>query len=88
MSDATRGPETGGRRAGREAGLSRDYGRGADGISALGEGFLIAWEAIAANKIRSVLTVLGVAVGVSVVVAIGALTVSYTHLTLPTTSRV
>lgn len=47
--------------------------RGLRGISALNEGFLIAWEAIRANFLRSVLTVLGVAVGVSVVVAIGAL---------------
>ena len=47
--------------------------RGLRGISALTEGFLIAWEAIRANFLRSVLTVLGVAVGVSVVVAIGAL---------------
>lgn len=47
--------------------------RGASGLSALTEGFLIAWEAIRANLLRSVLTVMGVAVGVSVVVAFGAL---------------
>lgn len=47
--------------------------RAGNGISALVEGFLIAWEAMRANRIRSILTVLGVAVGVSVVVAIGAL---------------
>jgi putative ABC transport system permease protein len=40
---------------------------------ALREGLLIAWDALQANKIRSSLTVLGVAVGVSVVVAIAAL---------------
>ena len=45
----------------------------ASGLSALGEGIAIAWDAIAANKIRSILTMLGVAVGVSVVVAIAAL---------------
>ena len=43
------------------------------GLAVLGEGFVIAWEAVWANKIRSTLTVLGVAVGVSVVVAIAAL---------------
>ena len=40
--------------------------RGASGLSALTEGFLIAWEAMRANLIRSVLTVLGVAVGLIV----------------------
>jgi putative ABC transport system permease protein len=58
---------------GRGAGMSTPDDRGASGISALGEGFLIAWEAISGNKIRSILTVLGVAVGVSVVVLIGSL---------------
>ena len=47
--------------------------RGASGLSALFEGLAIAWDAIQANRIRSLLTVLGVAVGVSVVVLIGAL---------------
>jgi len=47
--------------------------RGAQGVSALSEGFFIAWDAMKANRVRSILTVLGVAVGVSVVVAIGAL---------------
>ena len=37
------------------------------------EGLGIAWEAISANRIRSALTVLGVAVGVAVVMAIAAL---------------
>jgi putative ABC transport system permease protein len=46
---------------------------GASGLTALGEGLLIAFEALRANKIRSSLTVLGVAVGVSVVVALAAL---------------
>jgi putative ABC transport system permease protein len=41
--------------------------------TALLEGLAIAWDAIRGNKIRSSLTVLGVAVGVSVVVAIAAL---------------
>ncbi len=39
----------------------------------LREGLLVAWEAIRANKIRAALTVLGVAVGVAVVVAMAAL---------------
>lgn len=39
----------------------------------LSEGFTIAWEAINGNRIRSSLTVLGVAVGVAVVMAIAAL---------------
>jgi putative ABC transport system permease protein len=39
----------------------------------LGEGFRIAWDAMWANRVRSSLTVLGVAVGVSVVMAIAAL---------------
>lgn len=47
--------------------------RGAAGLSALTEGTAIAFDAIKANRVRSGLTVLGVAVGVSVVVAIGAL---------------
>ena len=47
--------------------------RRASGLHALYEGFLIAWDAMRANFLRSLLTVLGVAVGVSVVVAIGAL---------------
>jgi len=46
---------------------------GSPGITALGEGLLIAYEAIRANKIRASLTILGVAVGVSVVVAMAAL---------------
>lgn len=41
--------------------------------AALTEGLLIAWDAVRANKVRSLLTILGVAVGVSVVVAIAAL---------------
>lgn len=47
--------------------------RGAAGLGALFEGLSIAWDAMKANRVRSALTVLGVAVGVSVVVAIGAL---------------
>jgi putative ABC transport system permease protein len=43
------------------------------GIAALTEGFAIGWDAVRANKVRSSLTVLGVAVGVSVVMAIAAL---------------
>ncbi len=52
-----------------------DEGRreGNAGLTALGEGLLIAFEAISANKIRASLTILGVAVGVSVVVAMAAL---------------
>jgi putative ABC transport system permease protein len=47
--------------------------RGPSGLSALTEGLAIAWEALRANKVRSSLTILGVAVGVSVVVAMAAL---------------
>ena len=47
--------------------------RGAAGLSALFEGAAIAWDAMRGNRVRSLLTVLGVAVGVSVVVLIGAL---------------
>ena len=47
--------------------------RGARGLSALTEGSMIAWDAMIANKIRSLLTMMGVAVGVSVVVLIAAL---------------
>jgi putative ABC transport system permease protein len=50
-----------------------DSQRRASGLVALGEGLLIAFDALRANKIRSSLTVLGVAVGVSVVVAMAAL---------------
>lgn len=42
-------------------------------MAALTEGLRIAWEALRGNKIRSGLTILGVAVGVSVVVAMAAL---------------
>ena len=45
----------------------------APGLAALGEGLGIAWDAMRANKVRSGLTILGVAVGVSVVMAIAAL---------------
>ena len=43
------------------------------GTKAVTEGIAIAWDAMSANKLRSMLTILGVAVGVSVVVAIAAL---------------
>lgn len=42
-------------------------------LTALAEGLTIAWDALRANKVRSTLTILGVAVGVSVVVAMAAL---------------
>ncbi len=47
--------------------------RRASGLTALHEGLVIAWEALRINKLRSSLTILGVAVGVSVVVAMAAL---------------
>jgi putative ABC transport system permease protein len=47
--------------------------RGSSGLSALAEGLGVAVDAILTNKLRSLLTVLGVAVGVSVVVLIAAL---------------
>ncbi len=47
--------------------------QGASGYAAVTEGLSIAWDALRANKVRSSLTILGVAVGVSVVVAIAAL---------------
>ena len=47
--------------------------RGGSGLTALREGLTIALDAMNANRVRSSLTILGVAVGVSVVVAIGAL---------------
>lgn len=50
-----------------------DDTRGASGLVAISEGLSIAWDALWANRIRSGLTVLGVAVGVSVVVAIASL---------------
>lgn len=43
------------------------------GLTALGEGFGIAVEALRANKIRTGLTILGVAIGVGVVVTMAAL---------------
>ena len=46
---------------------------GASGLTSLNEGLLIAFGAMRANAIRSGLTILGVAVGVSVVVALAAL---------------
>jgi len=48
--------------------------RGASGLTSLREGLLIAFDAMRANAIRSSLTILGVAVGVSVVLALAALT--------------
>ena len=66
MSDRTQGQS--------RPGTSRpDLDRGAGGLSALFEGLAIAWDAMNANRIRSLLTLLGVAVGVSVVVTIAAL---------------
>jgi len=54
--------------------MSDETGRGgASPLAALSEGTAIAWDAVRANKVRSMLTVLGVAVGVSVVMAIAAL---------------
>ena len=53
--------------------MSQMDDRGGSGVSALYDGLVIATDAIRANRVRSILTVLGVAVGVSVVVAIGAL---------------
>jgi len=50
-----------------------DAPRAKSGVTAIVEGLAIAWDAVRANKVRSSLTVLGVAVGVSVVVAIAAL---------------
>ena len=46
---------------------------GASGLTSLNEGLLIAFGAMRANAIRSGLTILGVGVGVSVVVALAAL---------------
>ena len=46
---------------------------GTSGLTSLREGLLIAFDAMRANAIRSSLTILGVAVGVSVVVALAAL---------------
>jgi putative ABC transport system permease protein len=51
----------------------RDRSRAAYRLIALHEGLFIAWDAIRANKLRASLTILGVAVGVSVVVAMAAL---------------
>ena len=48
---------------------------GASGLTSLHEGLLIAFDAMRANAIRSSLTILGVAVGVSVVVALAAIEV-------------
>lgn len=47
--------------------------QGAPALAALTEGTAIAWDALKANRVRSFLTVIGVAVGVSVVMAIAAL---------------
>lgn len=47
--------------------------RSAGGLQTLREGLLIAVDSVRANKIRSSLTILGVAVGVSVVVAMASL---------------
>ncbi|MEJ2205647.1 MAG: ABC transporter permease [Gemmatimonadota bacterium] len=51
----------------------RQRTRAASRLIALHEGLLIAWDAIRANKVRASLTILGVGVGVSVVVAMAAL---------------
>jgi len=53
--------------------MSENGPRSASPITALTEGLSIAVDALRANKLRSSLTILGVAVGVSVVVAISAL---------------
>ena len=50
------------------------------------ESFLMAWASLIANKMRSILTMLGIIIGVAAVIALVSIgTVSYTHLTLPTT---
>jgi len=51
----------------------RGRDRGASGLTSLIEGLKIAFDAMRANMLRSMLTILGVAVGVSVVVALSAL---------------
>ena len=53
--------------------MSRPDERGASGLAAVTEGLGIAWDAMLANRLRSVLTIMGVAVGVAVVVAIAAI---------------
>jgi len=53
--------------------MSNGDGARRSGLTALHEGLLIAWDALKANWLRSSLTILGVAVGVSVVVAMAAL---------------
>jgi putative ABC transport system permease protein len=47
--------------------------RGPSPLSTLGEGITIAFDAIRANRLRASLTILGVAIGVSVVVTMAAL---------------
>lgn len=42
-------------------------------LATLGEGVRIAWDAIRGNRVRAILTILGVGIGVSVVVIIAAL---------------
>ncbi|MDH3205294.1 MAG: ABC transporter permease [Gemmatimonadota bacterium] len=53
--------------------MSESRNGGASGFSAITEGTAIAWSAIRSNKVRSILTIVGVAVGVAVVMAIAAL---------------
>jgi putative ABC transport system permease protein len=53
--------------------MSRDARGGASPLSTLKEGVGIAFSALGANKLRAGLTILGVAIGVSVVVTIAAL---------------
>ncbi len=51
--------------------MSATYSRGS-GLARMGEGVGIALDSIRANKVRAFLTILGVAIGVMVVIAIGS----------------
>lgn len=53
--------------------MSDRSGRGRSPLSTLSEGVYIAFDAIRANRLRASLTILGVAIGVSVVVTMAAL---------------
>src|SRR5690606_16620769 len=68
MSEGGAAPD--GRRGTAPAPVDRG---GTSPVTTVVEGLGIAWDAMRANRVRSLLTVLGVAVGVSVVMAIAAL---------------
>src|SRR5512146_2836294 len=70
---AARAPRAGGA-PGKASRTARGHGRSSRRGLLLGSSFASAWEALLANRLRSLLTILGVIVGVAAVIAVVTLT--------------